>query len=162
MKKTSEILSTVISYIDLVRRTHPEIKDEVLDHNGAVFYMNGNDGTDFDWNCNERMCEFMIYFRENGPQNGMGFIKAFVNENDTVSVYVYADGGYRPTEDILRFNLAEGEAYQLAAAMYLAADKKNLWDRPVAEIDVDSVRPTKHTLYEEDEESDEDEDEICV
>lgn len=136
-----EIFKKIFDYILLIRRSHPEIKDEELEENGKIIYANGNDGTDFDWNCNDRMCEFMIYFREDGPKKGMGFIKAFVQKNGVIKVYVYADGGYRPTEDPVTFNIGNEEAALLAAFMFFAADKNKIWDRPIDELDFDVQIP---------------------
>ena len=35
------------------RKTCPNIKDDMLDNNGAIYYANANDGTSFDWSCNK-------------------------------------------------------------------------------------------------------------
>lgn len=155
----TETLKKIVTAIKDVRKRFPDIKDEDLSENGAIIYANGNDGTDFDWGCNDRLCEFMVYFREDGPCHGYGFIKAFVQKNDKMKIYVYADGGHHPTEEPTVVSLDEDAAYWLAAAMYLAADKKSLWDRPVSEIDLETVYPSLTTLcvYEEEEEEDEDE-----
>lgn len=59
----------------------PNVTDEMLDTNGAIHYMNGNDGTPFDWNCNNRLCEFILFHK-----NGIGFIKAYVDSDNTVDV----------------------------------------------------------------------------
>lgn len=152
-----ETIKKLKDYIDLIRRAHPEIKDEELYQNGAIIYANGNDGTDFDWRCNNRLCEFMIYFREDGPKNGVGFIKVFIEKNDVMTAYVYADGGMHPTEKPVPFRLSNGEAARLAALMYTAADQEKLWDQDIDSLDL-SVEPPSSVVdmflydyYEEDE-----------
>ena len=57
----------------VARSMCPNITDDMLDSNGAIYYMNGNDSTPFDWNCNNRLCEFYVFHK-----NEIGFIKAFV------------------------------------------------------------------------------------
>lgn len=137
----TETLKKIVTAIQDVRKRFPNIKDDDLDQNGAIIYANGNDGTDFDWCCNDRLCEFMVYFREDGPYYGYGFIKVFVQRNDKMKIYVYADGGYRPTEDPVTFNIGKEEAALLAAFMFFAADKNKIWDRPIDELDLDVQIP---------------------
>ena len=52
----------------VARNMCPNVTDEMLYTNGAIHYMNGNDSTPFDWNCNNRLCEFLIFHK-----NEMGF-----------------------------------------------------------------------------------------
>ena len=65
----------------VARNMCPNVTDEMLYTNGAIHYMNGNDSTPFDWNCNNRLCEFFIFHK-----NEMGFIKAFVNSDNTIDM----------------------------------------------------------------------------
>ena len=37
----------------------PHVKKSDLEKNGAVFYMNGNNGTEFDWYVNDLWCFIM-------------------------------------------------------------------------------------------------------
>ena len=41
-----------------------KINREDLYNNGAVHYMNGNDGTDFDLQCNGHSCEFYVFWKD--------------------------------------------------------------------------------------------------
>ena len=76
----------------VARSMCPNITDDMLDSNGAIYYMNGNDSTPFDWNCNNRLCEFYVFHK-----NEIGFIKAFVNSDNTIDMYIYEDAGMSPT-----------------------------------------------------------------
>ncbi len=44
-----------------IRAKYPRITDEMLLDDGKITYANGNDSTSFDWSCNDRLCEFMVY-----------------------------------------------------------------------------------------------------
>ena len=55
-----------------------------LDSNGAIYYANGNDGTRFDSEMNDRTCEFMVW-----GVNGYGAIKSFVTRDNRLESYVY-------------------------------------------------------------------------
>ena len=48
--KGEKIMAKVISFFNEVRKCYKEITDDKLDSNGAIYYMNSNDGTNFDWN----------------------------------------------------------------------------------------------------------------
>lgn len=53
--------------------------------NGAIYYMNGNDGTDFDYMCNDHACEFYIFWNSE-----YGAMKLYCAENKLV-FYIYYD-----------------------------------------------------------------------
>lgn len=74
--KFNEIIEGKIEGIQAIDRAD-------LYDNGDVFYMNGNDGTDFDYNVNDRTCEFYVFLKE-----GDGYIKAYHTLNKVV-FYVY-------------------------------------------------------------------------
>lgn len=58
------IINKVIEYIKKAREMLPEVTDDMLYGNGAIYYMNGNDGTAFDWEANDRCCEFYMFYRK--------------------------------------------------------------------------------------------------
>lgn len=112
----------------VAREMCPNITDDMLDTNGAIHYMNGNDGTPFDWNANDRLCEFYVYHK-----NEMGFIKAFVNRDNTIDVYIYEDGGMKPTHTFTE-KMYDLKAKDFATIMDSIADREYLYDRPIDEL----------------------------
>ena len=54
-------IEKVKEYVNSARAEFPEITNELLDNDGKIYYMNGNDGTDFDWDWNDRLCEFVVF-----------------------------------------------------------------------------------------------------
>ena len=115
--------------INIAREKYPSITNDMLYTNGSIYYMNGNDGTDFDWNCNDRLCEFYVFHK-----NEMGFIKVCVNRNNSINVYIYEDGGIEPTYKF-KEELKELESEDFAIIMNRIADKENLWDQPIDKLD---------------------------
>lgn len=113
----------------VARNMYPDITDDMLDSNGAIYYMNGNDGTPFDWNCNGRLCEFYVYHK-----NEIGFIKAFVNRNNTIDVYIYENGEMKPTYEFEE-EMKNLRAIDFANLMNYIADDKGKWDNPIDELD---------------------------
>lgn len=128
------------------RNICPNITDDMLDTNGAIYYMNGNDSTPFDWNCNDRLCEFYVYH-----ENEMGFIKAFVNRNNTIEVYIYEDGGMSPTHKFTK-KMENLKAIDFANLMNYIADDKGKWDEPIDKLNWDVDTSKCYDIDEEEEE----------
>lgn len=115
-----------------------------------IYYMNGNDGTEFDFSVNNRLCEFYIFNKV-----GDGLIKLFANSDDTYKVYIYDyddpyNGKYEEKSGNLSLNVRE-----LATYLYAEKDMEGIYDSPI----------TKWTLnkfvdftYDEGDEWEEDED----
>lgn len=57
-----------------------------LENNGAIFYMNGKNGTAFDWYVNEYLPCFFIYYNDD---DNLGTVKATLYADGNMSVYVY-------------------------------------------------------------------------
>ena len=68
-----KMLKPIVDTINEIRNEYPIIGNEL---DGKIYYMNGNDGTDFDWKCNGRTCEFMVF-----NDNEMGYIKLDINKS---------------------------------------------------------------------------------
>lgn len=126
--KGEKIMAKVISFFNEIREGYKNITDEELDSNGAIYYMNGNDGTDFDWDYNDRLCEFFIFHK-----NEKGFIKLLVNRDDTMDAYVYPDGEMSPSE-VCKKKLCNGEASFLKKIFLYGADYKNIYDEHIDKI----------------------------
>ena len=82
------------------------INREDLYNNGAIYYMNGNDGTDFDYNCNNMTSEFYVFWK-----NEAGAIK-LNQRGDTFVIFVYEkenpySGNYKKIEINSPFDLYE-------------------------------------------------------
>ena len=92
-------------YLDLLNRILTELKQIMdncletdlpgvsrsnLEDNGAVFYMNGNNGTEFDWYVNEKLSSFMIFYND---KKNLGAVKATIYDRGEVVVYTYGSQG---------------------------------------------------------------------
>lgn len=118
------MLNQIVEMVNDIRKEYPVIGNEL---DGKIYYMNGNDGTDFDWKYNERVCEFMVFH-----ENEMGYIKILVFNDNNVTIYVYADGGMHPTAEIETWY--EKNPLELANFLYRTFDKNKLWDEPIEEF----------------------------
>lgn len=118
-------ISVITNYIKEIRSEYPNITNDMLYNNGEIYYMNGNDGTNFDWGMNDRICEFYVF-----GKNTYGFIKLFVNKNDTMKVYVYNDFGPFPTKEYSK-TVEQGFSLRMKKLMCTVADNKDLYDQPL-------------------------------
>lgn len=141
MTRGQLIIEKIKSIFADVRDKYQLITDEDLYSMGAIFYMNGNDGTDFDWDANDRCCEFYMFH-----SNEIGFVKLFVNKGDTYTAYVYPNGEISAVETI-RGELDKGDSLYLAALLYRKADREYIYDSDIDEIDF-SYKPNEWELQE--------------
>ena len=141
MTRGQEIIEKIKNVFAEIRNEYPFITDEDLDENGAIYYMNGNDGTDFDWNANDHTSEFYMYH-----ENEIGFIKLYVNNDDTYTAYVYPNGEMRAVKTI-KGDLEEGDSLYLAALLYRKADREYIYDAIIEEIDF-TYEPKEWELQE--------------
>ena len=128
MRKKKTDIGFIKDFIDKVISDNG-IEKSSLYENGAVYYENGNDGTDFDFEVNGRTCEFYVYYG-----NGDGAIKCFVTEKEIVA-YVYPEenpfsGDYKRVAAPMgvRFDLRK-----LCEALYGTFDMNEIWDEAVSE-----------------------------
>lgn len=149
MTRGQHIIEEIKGVFAEIRKKYPLITDEDLDKNGAIYYMNGNDGTDFDWDVNDRCCEFYMFH-----SNEIGFIKLYVNRGDTYTAYVYPNGEMKAVETI-RGNLNEGDSLYLATILLRKADMLLIWDEVITEIDF-SYEPEEWELQDMNREYNED------
>ena len=77
----NKIFTQIDHYMhDALKQSMPDIKTEDLEKDGAVYYMNGKNGTAFDWYVNEHFPCFFIFFND---KENLGAVKATL----------YTDGG---------------------------------------------------------------------
>lgn len=113
----------------------PEVKSSDLEDNGTVYYMNGKNGTEFDWYVNEYLPSFMIFY--NDEQN-LGAVKLSIYTDGGVVVYIYGDKGNKVIKEIqTSIEAAENELFNLAVILKSEADDKSFWDASIDKINTD-------------------------
>lgn len=110
----------------------PEISLSDLEDNGAVFYMNGKNGTAFDWYVNDHLpCFFMFY----GDKENLGAVKAMLYNDCNMSVYVYGEKGHaQPVELNYDIDTDAKKLFDLAVLLTDNADNKKVWDADIRKI----------------------------
>ena len=117
-------------------------------NNGAIYYMNGNDGTDFDYQCNGRACEFYVFWKK----DEVGAIKLLIGDNIRMYHYPEHDPFNRDSIITKVYNDEyDYDLHELCEYLQGTFDDKSLWDEEI----------TNFILYDRSEiefEEDEDED----
>ena len=82
----------------------PDVKNSDLEEDGMVYYMNGKNGTEFEWYVNEQLPCFMVFY--NDKQN-LGAIKLSIYTNGEVAIYIYGDKGKKLIKEVNSFRDVE-------------------------------------------------------
>lgn len=110
----------------------PEVKPSDLEENGTVYYMNGKNGTEFDWYVNESLPSFMVFY--NDEQN-LGAAKLSIYTDGVVELYIYGDKGNKIIKEVqTSIEVAENELFNLAVILKNEADDKEIWDGSIDKI----------------------------
>lgn len=102
----------------------------MLIENGTVFYMNGNDGTGFDFDMNDRTCEFISFYKS----SNYGFFKVYVTRSGLIDGYAYLEEGHGEAIRLEPTHVGAEEAKEFARALQLYADNLKKWDCNIEDI----------------------------
>ena len=113
----------------------PDVKPTDLEENGMIYYMNGKNGTEFDWYVNEKISDFMVFYND---ETNLGAIKLTIYYNGEVLLYIYGDKGNKIVKEInTSIEASEDEIFQLAVILKNEADDNRIWDASIEKINTD-------------------------
>lgn len=113
----------------------PHVKSSELEDGGAVFYMNGQNGTEFDWYVNDRFLYFMVFYSD---KDNLGAVKLALYNTGEVQVYLYGEKGKKLVKtEKEHLDIDKTDMLKLAALLTREADDKKMWDRNIDNIHVD-------------------------
>ena len=103
----NEILNEIRRLIRESRTMYlPHVKAEALEENGAVYYMNGKNGTEFDWYVNGKVSDFFVFYKD---ENNLGAVKLTLYRDGGVLVYIYDEHGRNLIKEIKTYVEASTE-----------------------------------------------------
>lgn len=112
-----------------------EVQLSDLEENGAVYYMNGKNGTEFDWYVNDHLPSFMVFY--NDDQN-LGAVKLLLHNDGRIALYIYGDRGNKIIKEVqASIEVAENELFNLAVILKNEADDKSIWNGNIDKINTD-------------------------
>ena len=128
-----KILQEIQSKIQTaIRDNMPEISADELEEGGKVYYMNGKNGTEFDWFVNEHLPSFMVFYDD---EENLGAVKASVYNDGGMIIYLFDDHGRNMKKEVKTFlDISEAEILRLAAYLRLAGDEKRSGMQPLTDL----------------------------
>ena len=113
----------------------PDVQSGDLEENGNVYYMNGKNGTEFDWYVNEHISDFMVFYND---ETNLGAVKFTLYIDGKILIYIYGDKGNSVVQKIeTSINITEQEMLDLAVILKKAADDKRIFNKGIDKIDSD-------------------------
>ena len=113
----------------------PDVQSGDLEENGNIYYMNGKNGTEFDWYVNEHISDFMVFYND---EKNLGAVKFTLYTDGKIIILVYGDKGNTVAHKIeTSINITEQEMLNLAVILKKEADDKRIFDKGINKIDSD-------------------------
>ena len=131
--------STLIEIENAIKRAMatylPDVSPETLEEGGKIYYMNGRDGTEFEWFVNEQLPPFMVFY---GDKENLGAVKAVVSKDGAITTYLYGDAGKTLVKTVEeRLDATEEELLKFAVNLRVNADDEEIWDAAIDAIELD-------------------------
>ena len=128
--------------LEALKANLPDVSTDDLEKDGAIFYMNGQNGTAFDWHVNDRLSNFFIFYND---KENLGAVKGMLYKNGSLDVYTYGNKGHdEPVETHYKIDADEKELLDLAVLLTKRADGKS-WDEDIRKLDADGEPDAKET-----------------
>ena len=134
----NKILVQIEKYMqEALKINLPDINTADLEDNGAVFYMNGKNGTAFDWFVNEHFPCFFIFYNDSEK---LGAVQASLYSDGRLSIFVYGDKGHADPKEIVHFiDAYPDQLLKLAVLLTENADEKKIWDSYIRDLASDDT-----------------------
>ena len=113
----------------------PHVKDCDLENGGAIYYMNGKDGTEFDWYVNDKLPPFMMFYNDDA---NLGAMKLLLYHDGRTEIYSYDEKGKKLIQKVDTFlDVAEADVLELAVLLRNEADDKHIWEASIEGLNTD-------------------------
>ena len=141
MNNILEQIKRVIN--DNIKEYMPEVKSKDLEENGTIYYMNGKNGTEWDYYVNEHLSPFMAFYNN---KNNLGAAKLNIYFDGNFTLYLYNKKGKNLLKTIdSKIDVNESELLKFATILKTQMDAKENWDANIDKIDT-SIEPTEKEI----------------
>ena len=132
------ILNEIKSIMEQNKEQHlPQVKSCDLEENGAVYFMNSKDGTEFEWYVNGKLPPFMMFYDDEAK---MGAVKLLFYRDGTVQVFVYDNTGKNMCKEVnTRIECREEELLDLAVLLRHQAEDSGKWNANIESLCTDTL-----------------------
>lgn len=115
----------------------PHVKANDLENDGEIYYMNGKDGTEFDWYVNDKLPPFMVFYND---ETNLGAMKLSLYNNGEIEIYIYDENGKKLIKEVhTRLDVNETDLFELAVILRNAADDNLIWGAGIERINTDII-----------------------
>lgn len=134
----NRVLNEIKEIIDKnIRLYLPHVKAADLENDGAIYYMNGRNGTEFEWYVNDKLPPFMVFYND---EANLGAIKLLLYNDGGIELYVYDEKGKKLIQEIHTYlDINDADLLELAVTLRNEADDKNIWGADIESIHTDIV-----------------------
>lgn len=134
MDKILEQVRHLIS--ESIEKYLPDVKLKDLEDNGAIFYMNGQNGTEWDYFVNEHLSFFMVFYND---KSNLGAVKLSLFSNGCVTLYLYNEKGNNLVKTIdTKIDVEGDNLLKFATLLKIQMDDKRNWDANIDKIDLNN------------------------
>ncbi len=120
---------------DAMKENMSMVSPDVLEGNGKIYYMNGKNGTEYDWFVNNHLPYFMIFYND---EKNLGAAKATVYVDGGIDIYLYDENGEHLAKEVqIYLDIDESDLLKLAVCLRCNADDKKIWDASIDSIESD-------------------------
>ena len=113
----------------------PQVKSSDLEENGAVYFMNSKDGTEFEWYVNDKLPPFMMFYDDEAK---MGAVKLLLYRDGTVYVIVFDNAGKNMCKEVhTRIECGEEQLLDLAVLLRHQAEDSGKWNANIESLCTD-------------------------
>jgi len=110
----------------------PRVDEKCLEEDGAIYYMNGKNGTEFDWYVNEKLPDFFVFYND---ENCMGAVKLTLYKDGGVLIYLYDEQGTKLIKEVkTSIDVQDEEILKLAVFLRYELDDRKIWDVKLDDI----------------------------
>lgn len=121
------MLDLIKNYMeDMVKKYPPKENQPEVDL--TVYYQNGNDGTDFDWDCNNRTCEFFLFYKS---EKQLGYMKVYATKKGTLEGYVWDTERYTNGVELPSLQIGIDKCRKIKKYLFEERDNLSVWDKPI-------------------------------
>lgn len=114
----------------------PQVKSGDLEENGAIYFMNSRDGTEFEWYVNNKLPPFMMFYDDDAK---MGAVKLLLYRDGTVQVFVYDNAGKNMCKEVrTRIECEEEKLLNLAVLLRYQAEDSGKWNANMESLCTDT------------------------
>ncbi len=113
----------------------PHVNSGDLEGNGEIYYMNGKDGTEFDWYVNDKLPPFMVFYND---EANLGAMKLLLYKDGGAAGYIYDEKGKKLVKEVkLNLDVNEKDIFELAVILRNEADDNKVWGASIESINTD-------------------------